>query len=145
MNEMTGNELVKMMRRAGITSPELAKHLGWSTPWRVYAARRAGSDSIVVIIDRVLERLMSKHHYDRALEDIRGIRNAQNVALVEIEAGISLSQQARRDLVAIAGQAGARIHVYRDGKRSKGRPATTTDTPNHGELPNSGLLDEDNS
>ena len=142
---MTGNELVKMMKRAGITSPELAKHIGWNSPWRVYVARRAGSDSIAVTIDRALERLMTKRHFERALEDIRSVRHAQNAALVEIEAGITVSQQARRDLVAIAGQIRARIHVYRDGRGTKGALATNKSEPKSDAMPNSSLHGEDNS
>ena len=111
---ITGDELVVMMRMAGIKSPELAKLLGYKTPWRIYAARAQQSNRILIAIDRALEQFMSSKHYNSALEEIRGLNKGLKMSRVRIDKGVTLPNQIKRDLAAIAEARKVWIHVTRE-------------------------------
>ncbi len=114
ITHMTGIELKKMMKMAGVTSPELAKLLGWKTPFRIYAARQDERGSVRVVIDRALEKFMSTKHYNRALDEIRAMANPENVERVTFEKGVKLTKQEKKDLVSIAVKVKAKIHLTKD-------------------------------
>ena len=130
---MTGDELVKMMQLAGVSSPHLAKMIGWKSAWRVYEARRQQSDNVKYIIERALEQILTPARFERALTEIRTSRDPAAFELLEIDKGVNLPAQMRRDLVAIASARKVRIKVY----RTTTKPLEATDDYSQ-------ITDEDN-
>ena len=108
---MTGAELKKMMKIAGVTSPELAALIGWKTPFRIYEARQNERAAVRVVIDRALEKVMSPKRFYRALDEIRALSNPKNTERVTYDKGVMLSAQEKKDLISIATRLNARIHV----------------------------------